>query len=95
MIRHKSERCASDKLRDDKALRDFKKLLHTSIVTKKILIIGDVKVGKNTWIGPNVVLDGAAGLVIGEYVSISAGVQIYTLNTVDWSTSLLGVFKKL
>lgn len=53
-----------------------------------VLIIGDVKVGKNTWIGPNVILDGSGGLEIGDYVSISAGVQIYTHNTVDWSTSL-------
>ena len=53
-----------------------------------VLIIGDVKVGKKTWIGPNVILDGSAGLEIGDYVSISAGVQIYTHNTVDWSTSL-------
>ena len=53
-----------------------------------VLIIGDVKVGKNTWIGPNVILDGSAGLEIGDYVSISAGVQIYTHHTVDWSTSL-------
>mgnify|MGYP003683203041 FL=1 len=53
-----------------------------------VLILGDVKVGKNTWIGPNVILDGSAGLEIGDYVSISAGVQIYTHNTVDWSTSL-------
>ena len=53
-----------------------------------VLIIGDVKVGKNTWIGPNVILDGSGGLQIGDYVSISAGVQIYTHHTVDWSTSL-------
>lgn len=53
-----------------------------------VLIIGDVKVGKKTWIGPNVILDGSAGLEIGDFVSISAGVQIYTHNTVDWSTSL-------
>ena len=26
-----------------------------------VLIIGDVKVGKNTWIGPNVILDGSGG----------------------------------
>ena len=52
-----------------------------------VLIIGDVKVGKNTWIGPNVILDGSGGLQIGDYVSISAGVQIYTHHTVDWSTS--------
>lgn len=52
------------------------------------LILGDVKVGKNTWIGPNTVLDGSGGLSIGDYVSISAGVQIYTHHTVDWSNSL-------
>jgi len=53
-----------------------------------VLIIGDVKVGRNTWIGPNVILDGTGGLEIGDYASISAGVQIYTHNTVDYSTSL-------
>lgn len=53
-----------------------------------VLILGDVRVGKNTWIGPNVVLDGTAGLEIGDHCSISAGVQIYTHNTVNWSTSL-------
>ena len=53
-----------------------------------VLIIGNVKVGKNTWIGPNVVLDGSGGLKIGDYVSISAGVQIYTHDTVNWSISM-------
>lgn len=53
-----------------------------------VLILGDVKVGTNTWIGPNAVLDGSGGLKIGNYVSVSAGVQIYTHHTVDWSTSL-------
>lgn len=52
------------------------------------LIIGDVKVGNNTWIGTNVVLDGSGGLEIGSYVSVSSGVQIYTHHTVEWSTSL-------
>lgn len=52
-----------------------------------VLILGDVKVGKNTWIGPNVILDGIGGLEIGDYVSISAGVQIYSHHTVEWSTS--------
>ena len=52
-----------------------------------VLILGDVKVGKNTWIGPNVILDGSGGLTIGDFVSISAGVQIYTHDTVDWSNS--------
>jgi acetyltransferase-like isoleucine patch superfamily enzyme len=53
-----------------------------------VLILGNVKVGKNTWIGPNTILDGSGDLVIGDYVSISAGVQIYTHHTVGWSTSL-------
>jgi len=53
-----------------------------------VLILGDVRVGKNTWIGPNVVLDGTAGLEIGDFCSISAGVQIYSHNTVKWSNSL-------
>lgn len=53
-----------------------------------VLIIGDVRVGKNTWIGPNVILDGSGGLEIGDFCSISAGVQIYTHDTVKWSTSL-------
>jgi acetyltransferase-like isoleucine patch superfamily enzyme len=53
-----------------------------------VLILGEVKVGKNTWIGPNVILDGSGGLEIGDYVSISAGVQIYTHDTVNWCQSL-------
>ena len=52
-----------------------------------VLILGDVKVGKNCWIGPNVILDGSGGLEIGDYCSISAGSQIYTHNTVEWSNS--------
>jgi acetyltransferase-like isoleucine patch superfamily enzyme len=47
-----------------------------------VLILGAVSVGKNCWIGPNVVLDGSGGLSIGDHVDISAGVQIYTHSTV-------------
>jgi len=47
------------------------------------LIIGDVKVGERTWIGPYTVLDGSGGgLSIGDNCSISSGVQIYTHDTV-------------
>ena len=53
-----------------------------------VLILGDVTVGSNTWIGPNVILDGLGGLEIGDYCSISSGVQIYTHDTVKWSTSM-------
>lgn len=51
------------------------------------LVLGDVQVGKNTWIGPFTVLDGSGHLVIGDNCSISAGVQIYTHDTVAWATS--------
>lgn len=51
------------------------------------LVFGDVNVGVNTWIGPFTVLDGSGGLTIGDYCSISAGVQIYTHDTVKWATS--------
>jgi acetyltransferase-like isoleucine patch superfamily enzyme len=51
------------------------------------LVIGDVKVGEQTWIGPFTILDGSGGLEIGSFCSISAGVQIYTHDTVKWAIS--------
>ena len=53
-----------------------------------VLILGDVTVGSNSWIGPNVILDGTGGLVIGDNVSISAGAQIYSHSSVARSASL-------
>jgi len=50
-------------------------------------VYGNVQVGANTWIGPFVILDGSGGLVIGSYCSISAGVQIYSHDTVAWAIS--------
>jgi acetyltransferase-like isoleucine patch superfamily enzyme len=49
------------------------------------LVIGDVRVGKNTWIGPFTILDGSGGLAIGDNCSISAGVHVYTHDTVRWA----------
>lgn len=52
------------------------------------LVFGDVTVGANTWVGPNVLLDGSGGgLAIGAWCSISAAVQIYTHDTVMWALS--------
>jgi len=51
------------------------------------LVFGDVKVGKNTWIGPFTILDGSGGLSIGDNCSISAGVQIYSHDSVKWAVS--------
>lgn len=45
-------------------------------------IFGNVEVGENTWIGPFTILDGSGGLVIGSNCSISAGVQIYSHDSV-------------
>ena len=54
-----------------------------------VLVLSEVKVGRNTWIGPGCILDGSGGgLEIGDWCSISAGVQIYTHNTVNRSISL-------
>jgi len=54
-----------------------------------VLVRGDVKVGRHTWIGPGCILDGSGGgLEIGDHCSISAGVQIYTHHTVRRSVSL-------
>jgi acetyltransferase-like isoleucine patch superfamily enzyme len=50
-------------------------------------VYGDVRVGENTWIGPFTLLDGAGGLTIGSNCSISAGVQIYTHDSVEWAVS--------
>ena len=58
-----------------------------SSIYDSAIVIGDVKVGKNTWIGPFTVLDGTGGLEIGDTCSISAGVQIYTHDTVEWAIS--------
>lgn len=52
-----------------------------------VCIYGNVKVGKHTWVGPFSILDGTGNLEIGDYCSISAGVQIYTHDSVDWATS--------
>jgi acetyltransferase-like isoleucine patch superfamily enzyme len=50
-------------------------------------IFGNVKVGKNTWVGPFTILDGSGGLEIGNNCSISAGVQIYSHDSVQWAIS--------
>ena len=51
------------------------------------LVVGTVTVGAKTWIGPSVILDGSGGLVIGANCSISAGVQIYSHDSLNWAIS--------
>ena len=55
-----------------------------SSVYDSCLVLGNVHVGKNTWIGPYTILDGSGGsLNIGNDCAISAGVHIYTHDSVD------------
>jgi len=50
-------------------------------------VLGDVKIGKNTWIGPFCLLDGGGGLEIGQNCSIATGSQLMTHDTVKWALS--------
>jgi acetyltransferase-like isoleucine patch superfamily enzyme len=59
-----------------------------SSIYNSALMFGNVNVGVKTWIGPYVLLDGSGGGInIGDYCSISAGVHIYTHDSVMWSLS--------
>ena len=60
---------------------------HT-IVYNSSYVFGKVTVNKNTWIGPNTILDVIGGnLEIGDFFSVSSGVQIYTHDNVMWVIS--------
>ena len=50
-------------------------------------VYDDVTVGRDCWIGPLVILDGTGGLTIGDHCSISAGVHVYSHDTVGWAVS--------
>ena len=50
-------------------------------------VYGDVRVGRGTWIGPFTILEGTGGITIGDYCSISSGVQIYTHDSLNWALS--------
>jgi len=59
----------------------------TSIYDSSV-VMGDVTVGANSWIGPYTMLDGSGGgLTIGDNCSISTGAHIYTHDTVLWAVS--------
>lgn len=53
-------------------------------VYDECLILGNVTVGANCWIGPYTVLDGSGGGVsIGDWTSIGSGSHVYTHHTID------------
>lgn len=55
------------------------------------VVMGNVVIGKNTWIGPYTLLEGANGnLVIGDNCSIDTGACIYTHDTTCMQVSIRG-----
>jgi acetyltransferase-like isoleucine patch superfamily enzyme len=50
-------------------------------------VYGPVSVGRDVWIGPYTLLDGTGGLTIGDHTTISAGVHIYSHDTVKRTLS--------
>ncbi len=46
------------------------------------LVFGEIKVGVNCWIGPFTIIDGSGGLEIGDFCTVSVGVQIYSHDSV-------------
>jgi len=53
-----------------------------SSVYDSCLVLGDVSVGKNVWIGPFTCLDGTGGLTIGDNCQIGPGVKIFSHDSV-------------
>ena len=76
-----------DNFVDRKEKAEFLGFGKGTTVYDNVVILGDVTVGENTWIGPNVILDGSGGLSIGSNCSISAGTQIYSHDSVKWALS--------
>lgn len=55
-----------------------------SSVYDECLLLGDVKVGANCWIGPYTVLDGSGGgLEVGDWTDIGSGAHLYTHHSID------------
>jgi acetyltransferase-like isoleucine patch superfamily enzyme len=55
-----------------------------SSIYNSAAVYGDVRVGRQVWIGPNTLLDGSGsgGLEIGDFCSVAVGAHIYTHDTV-------------
>jgi len=52
------------------------------------VVMGDVEIGEHVWVGPYTLLEGSNGkLRIGNYVSIDAGVMIYTHDSTKYYVS--------
>ncbi len=72
--------------RFDKA-KDLKCGENSSIYDTSV-VMGDVKIGDHVWVGPYTLLEGStAELIIGNFVSIDAGVMIYTHDSTKYYVS--------
>ncbi len=72
------------KLNDRWKLAEFLGFGNKSSIYDESLVIGDVFVGENCWIGPFTILDGSGGgLSIGDWTSIGAGTHVYTHHTIN------------
>lgn len=59
-----------------------------SSVYDTAVIMGDIKVGSHVWIGPFTLVEGATDDVeIGDYVTLDAGVMIYTHDSTKYYVS--------
>ena len=46
------------------------------------IIVGEPKIGRDVWIGYFTLIDGSGGLTIGDNVTVSSGVHIYTHDSI-------------
>lgn len=60
---------------------------HDVTIYDSATVVGEVKIGDHSWIGPFCSLDGTGGLTIGSYCSISSGTHLMTHDTVKWALS--------
>ena len=60
---------------------------HGSSIYQSSYVYGSPKVGHDVWVGPFTLLDATGGLTIGDHVTVSAGVQIYTHDTIAKSVT--------
>lgn len=59
-----------------------------SSVYDTAVVMGDVEIGENVWVGPYTLLEGSnEKLKIGNFVSIDAGVMIYTHDSTKYYVS--------
>ncbi len=83
-LKHKRHIPLGSLLNDRLELAKFHGAKEGSTIYDECNIWGDVRIGKNCWIGPFSVLDGAhATLSIGDHTSIGMGAQIYTHDTIE------------